>query len=41
MWSLTLRLTGINFLMGHKIIEIGAIKIKRQFKIAEKFLSFV
>ena len=36
-----LETTGINFLMGHKIIEIGAIKIKRQFKIAEKFLSFV
>lgn len=36
-----LETTGTDFLMGHRIIEIGAVKIKKQFKIAEKFLSFV
>lgn len=36
-----LETTGIDFLRGHKIIEIGAVKIKKQYKISEKFLSFV
>jgi DNA polymerase-3 subunit alpha (Gram-positive type) len=36
-----LETTGIDFLMGHKIIEIGAVKIKKNFRLAEKFITFV
>ena len=35
-----LETTGTDFFMGHKIIEIGAVKIRSQ-KITDKFLSFV
>ncbi len=36
-----LETTGTDFLRGHKIIEIGAVRIKKQYKITDKFLSFV